>query len=295
MNNVKKGQPKMCVQRNDSEVDMLIDTGSSINVIDEKTFKNLKCDVKLSKANTKVYTYGSDNTLQLLGKVDATFGSNDKIVPTIATVSSKVTKSCNEYIEIFNGIGKLKDFQVKLHTDESVKPVVQSHRRIPFHIRKQVESELERLEKLDMIERVDGPAPWVSPIGVAPKPKNPNEIRLCVDMRLPNKAILRSRHITPTLDDMILDLNGAKVFSKCDLKNGYHQLELGKESRNITTFTTHVGLRRYKRLSFGISSAAKIFQNTPSSALERLDGVRNISDDIIVFGRTQEEHDYLSV
>jgi hypothetical protein len=37
-------------------------------------------------------------------------------------------------------------------------------------------------------------------------------------MRLPNKAILRSRHITPTLDDMILDLNGAKVFSKCDLK-----------------------------------------------------------------------------
>jgi hypothetical protein len=142
-----------------------------------------------------------------------------------------------------------------------------------------------------MIERVDGPAPWVSPIGVAPKPKNPNEIRLCVDMRLPNKAILRSRHITPTLDDMILDLNGAKVFSKCDLKNGYHQLELSKESRNITTFTTHVGLRRQERLSFGISSAAEIFQNTPRSALEGLDGVRDISNDIIVFGCTQEEHD----
>jgi hypothetical protein len=50
------------LQLNDSEVDMLIDTGSSINVIDEKTFKNLKCDAKLSKANTKVYTYGSNNT-----------------------------------------------------------------------------------------------------------------------------------------------------------------------------------------------------------------------------------------
>jgi predicted aspartyl protease len=65
----KKGQPKMCVQLNDSEVDMLIDTGSSINVIDEKTFKNLKCDAKLSKANTKVYTYGSNNTLQLMGNL----------------------------------------------------------------------------------------------------------------------------------------------------------------------------------------------------------------------------------
>ena len=213
------------------------------------------------------------------------------IMPKIATVSSKVTKLCYEYSEIFNGTGKLKDFQVKIHTDESVKPVVQPDIRIPFHIRKLVESELGRLEKLDIIERVDGPTPWVSPIVVAPKQKNPNEIRLCVDMRLPNKAILRSRHITPTLDNMIFDLNGAKVFSKCDLKNGYHQLELSKESRNITTFTTHVGLRRYKRLSFGISSAAEIFQYSLSSALEGLDGVRNISDDIIVFGRTQEEHD----
>ena len=137
---------------------------------------------------------------------------------SIATVSSQVTKLCNEYSEIFNGIGKLKDFQVKIHTDESVKPVVQPHIRILFHIRKLVESELERLEKLDIIERVDGPTPWVSPIVVAPKQKNPNEIRLCVDRRLPNKAILRSRHITPILDDMIFDLNGAKVFSKCDLK-----------------------------------------------------------------------------
>jgi hypothetical protein len=126
VNNVKKGQSKMCVQLNDSEVDMLIDTGSSINVIDEKTFKNLKCDAKRSKANTKVYTYGSDNTLQLMGKFYATFESSDKIVtapvfvvkgkygnflsydtsvdlnivPTIGTVSSKVTKLCNEYSEI---------------------------------------------------------------------------------------------------------------------------------------------------------------------------------------------------
>jgi hypothetical protein len=55
--------------------------------------------------------------------------------------------------------------------------------------------------------------------------EKPFEMCLCVDMREPNKAILRSRHITPTLDDMILDLNGSKVFSKMDLLNGYHQLE----------------------------------------------------------------------
>jgi hypothetical protein len=99
---------------------------------------------------------------------------------------------------------------------------------------------------------------------------------------------LHSRHITPTLDDMILDLNGSKVFSKMEVRNGYHRLELSEDSRNITIFTTHVGLRRYKRPSFGVSSAAEIFQNTLSNVLEGLDGVRNISDDIIVFGRNQD-------
>lgn len=81
------------------------------------------------------------------------------------------------------------------------------------------------------------------------------------------------------------------MFSKLDLNQGYHQLELSESSRNITTFTTHVGLRRYKRLSFGINCSAEIFQNTLQTALEGLDGVRNNSDDIIVFGKTQQEHD----
>lgn len=111
------------------------------------------------------------------------------------------------------------------------------------------------------------------------------------DMRKANTAIQRERHVTPTIDDVILDLNGAKVFSKLDLNAGYHQLELHPESRNITTFSTHVGLRRCKRLSFGTSFAAEVFQNTLSTALEGLRGVCNISDDIIVFGENQLEHD----
>jgi hypothetical protein len=182
------------------------------------------------------------------------------IVPIIASVSSSSEILCNKYSDVFKGIGKLKDVKVKIHVYENGKPVIQPHRRIPFHIRKQVEAELDRHEQLYIIDKVDGPTPWVSPIVVAPKPKNPFEIRLCVDMIEPNKVNLRSRHITPTLDDMMLDLNGSKVFSKMDLGNGYHQLELSEDSRNITTFTTHVALRRYTRLSFGVSSAAEIFQ-----------------------------------
>ena len=77
-------------------------------------------------------------------------------------------------------------------------------------------------------------------------------------MRQPNKAIQRERHSMPTLDELIHDLNGATMFSKLDLRAGYHQLELNAESRYITTFSTHVGLFRYKRLNFGINSASEI-------------------------------------
>ena len=110
-------------------------------------------------------------------------------------------------------------------------------------------------------------------------------------MRQPNRAILRERHLTPTVDDLIRDLNGATVFSKLDLNFGYHQLELAPESRYITTFSTHKGLRRYTRLNFGTSSAAEVFQNAIQQALTSINGVRNISDDIIIFGPDQVSHD----
>lgn len=110
-------------------------------------------------------------------------------------------------------------------------------------------------------------------------------------MRQANTAIERERHITPTVDDVIHGQNGATVFSKLDLTSGYHQLELHPDSRYITTFTTHLGLSRYKRLNFGISSAAEVFQNTICQTLQGLRGVKNLSDDIIVYGTSQSEHD----
>lgn len=150
---------------------------------------------------------------------------------------------------------------------------------------------LKRLEDSDIIEHTSGPTPWVSPIVVFPKPNNPDKIRLCVDMRMPNQAIQREHHPQPVIDDLITDLNGAKYFSKLDLSSAYHQLELDEESRYITTFTTHKGLYRYKRLNLGTNSASEIFQNALDNVLNGIQGCRNISDDIIIFGKTEEEHD----
>ena len=107
-----------------------------------------------------------------------------------------------QYPRLFQGIGKLKDVEIKLHIDKQVKPVAQPARRIPFHLRQQVEKQLKLLEQQGIIEQVEGPTPWVSPLVVIPK-KN-GEVRLCVDMRMANRAIDRRHHSQARWSDSVL-------------------------------------------------------------------------------------------
>ena len=116
-----------------------------------------------------------------------------------------------EYDDLFHGLGKLKNYQIKLHIDEEVTPVAQPHRRVPFNVRRQLEEQLRRDEELGVIERIEGPTPCVSPVVVAPKPKFPGKVRVCIDMRQANKAVKRERRVTPTVKEKIGDLNGARV------------------------------------------------------------------------------------
>ena len=75
----------------------------------------------------------------------------------------------DQYPSVFQGIEKLKDYEVKLHIDETVTPIAQSARKIPFHSRKEVSAELKKLEEQGSIEKVEGPISWVSPLVVIPK------------------------------------------------------------------------------------------------------------------------------
>ena len=113
-------------------------------------------------------------------------------------------------------------------------------------MRGKVERELSKLEHDDIIEPVPDTeeTDWISPLVIVPK-KDDN-IRLCVDMRAANKAIKHVRHPIPTVKDVSLELNGAKFFTKLDLTQAYHQLELSPSSRHITTFVTHTGIYQFK-------------------------------------------------
>ncbi|XP_065224410.1 uncharacterized protein K02A2.6-like [Planococcus citri] len=186
-------------------------------------------------------------------------------------------------------LGKLKNFQLHIPIDESVPPVIQPFRRIPYALRAKVEKQINELLEADVIERVEGPSRWVSPI--VPVADGEDDIRLCVDMRRANEAVLDEKFPLPVMDDLAPLLAEATVFSKVDLIRAYHQAELDEESREITTFITHLGLFRYKRLMFGLTCAPEMFQRILEGVLSGLIGVFNFIDDIFVFGKTQEEHD----
>lgn len=329
-NRSSNNTPSADIMIYNTSVDFNVDSGSGKTLIDQNNYMRMGRPALLP-TGMKLFPYGSPLPLEMLGKFTTTLRlkSNpaQRIEETIYVTKMLnsgclLSNSASQRLHLIqlssninlvskasqsssaDSFGKLKGVKIKLHIDENVKPVADPHRRIPYNLRKRVERELSNLEKLDIIERVrDEQTTWMSPIVIVPKNKkrfgdsapdlnDPNEpIRICVDMRKPNTAIKRERHICPTIDDIAAAAAGSTVFSKIDLDQAYHQLELAEESRYITTFSTHIGLFKYKRLFFGVTSAAEIFQNTVQSILSGIKGVINASDDILIFGRSKEEHD----
>ncbi|PFX14704.1 Uncharacterized protein K02A2.6 [Stylophora pistillata] len=296
---------------------VLVDSDSTCNVIDRaiwKTLKEKKVKCVSRKSNRELYSYGSNEPFTTAGEFETELCHKDKrchvcfivVEEKARAILSRETSEelailkleinamkeenlYRDFPEWFEGVGKLRGFQAKLHLDTSVKPVAQKLRPPPYGPRDKIEQKLKELVKYDIIEPVEGPTPWVSPFVVVPKPSG--DIRLCVERRKANEAIVRERNPIPTVDDMLYQLNGSKVFSKLDLKWGFNQIKLEQQSRVITTFITHKGLYRNKCLMFGISSAPDLYQHTIQQVLAGCEGAYNIHDDIIIHGRTVEEHD----
>lgn len=194
-----------------------------------------------------------------------------------------------QFADVFNtSLGLCTHIKAKLYVKPHTKSVFRPKRPVPYAALPMVDQELDRLEEIGVISRVNFSA-WAAPI-VAIKKAN-GTIRICGDFSTGLNSVLEDhQYPLPLPDDIFSTLTGGKFFSKIDLADAYLQVMVEDDSKHLLTINTHRGLYVYNRLCFGVKAAPGIFQQAMDTMLAGLTGVVSYLDDLIVVGKNESEH-----
>ena len=162
------------------------------------------------------------------------------------------TDVVSQFPDVFKGLGKLTDNCVIKLRENAIPYALTMPQRVPLPLLPKVKEELQRMERLGVITKIEEPTDWCAGMVVVPKQAERQGQDLC---RL-NKTECPARKKHFTIGGQILaQIGGAQYFSKLDANSGYWQIELGLKSAKLTTFITPFGRFCFNRLPFGITSA----------------------------------------
>ena len=313
---------------NDIDVQMEMDSGADKSTIPWELYQE-KLAAVCKLVPTKVFLYQYDKshlkvkgqckvTVQVLGrKIVATlivvdvkhqvplFGRDWMIafgldLPTIlhqtlqvCQVSSDTTgieSLMGEFTDLFKEeLGVLQGIEATIELKPTAMPRFCKNRPVPFALKEKVETLLKAQVDQGELRPVDK-SEWATPIVVVPK--SDGGIRICGDFKVTiNPVICPQVFPLPTPEEMFSALANGESFTKLDLSRAYKQMKVKEECQHLLTINTHLGLYCYSRLPFGISTAPALWQKAMTQVLQGIPGVVYFLDDILITGRSRQEHE----
>ena len=229
-------------------------------------------------------------------------------IPTITPASdsqSPLTKEkvLKAYADVFDGLGTFPGEPYKFRLKENYVPARQAPRKVLIHLQDDLHAEIHDLVKQGVLEKVEHSTEWVNSFVIVEKDVSIDsgdtqttnhkfkKLRICLDPRDLNEDLICEAYYSRSVDELIAKFHGCKVFSIIDMKKGYWMVPLHPESRPLTCMSLDIGRYQWTRLPMGTNVASNIFQKKLDEVFQNVQGVTGIVDDMIIYGRLQEEHD----
>ena len=198
----------------------------------------------------------------------------------------------NEFFNVFPedlpGLPPDREIEFKIELAPGTEPIsIAPYRMAPAEL-KELKVQMEELLSKGFVKT--STSPWGAPVLFVKK--KDGSLRLCIDYRQLNKVTIRNQYPLPRIDDLFDHLQGAKVFSKIDLRSGYHQLKVRREDVPKTAFKTRYGHYEFLVMPFGLTNAPTVFMDLMNRVfgpyLDKF--VIVFIDDILVYSSSKEEH-----
>jgi hypothetical protein len=198
-----------------------------------------------------------------------------------------------EFADVFPeelpGMPPERELEFTIDLKPGTEPIARTPYRMSTPELQELKMQLKELLDLGLIR--PSVSPWGAPVIFIRK--KDGSWRLCIDYRQLNKATIKNQYPLPRIDDLFDQMKGAMVFSKIDLRSGYHQLRIKEDDVPKTTFKMRFGHYEFTVLPFGLTNAPGVFMSLMNGVFrEYLDKfIQVFIDDILIYSRTTEEHD----
>jgi hypothetical protein len=269
---------------------MIVIKGQDIDVILRMNWLAQNKAINNTDQRTIKLSYGHEE-VQLSIPIVAPVKASRQVFETIVQEIRDIPVVC-EYLDVFPkefpGLPPERDVEFVIELKPGTTPISRRSYCMPPNELAELKTQLQDLLEKGFIR--PSSSPWGYP-AIFVKKKD-QTLRMCVDYRPLNEVTIKNKYPLPRIDNLFDQLIGARVFSKIDLRSGYHQIRIRPEDIPKTAFTTRYGLFEYLVMSFILTNALAHFTYLMNSVfMPELDKfVVVFIDDILIYSKNEEEH-----